>query len=202
MTTPSLRETLIDAGLALLAEGGAPALTLRRAAARAGVSHAAPAHHFSGLPGLMTAMAVRAYDAFAEALTQGRAAAPDDPVARLHGLCHGYLGFAATHAGLFHLLFVASEPDRSDADLGRASSAAYGLLRETCLPLTGGTPDEVFEVGVWSLVHGYALLGLGSPDSAKRPLIAVPDFDAVLDRHLGQAVAPAQMPLATACASG
>lgn len=201
-TPPSLREALIDAGLALLAEGGASALTLRRAAARAGVSHAAPAHHFAGLPGLMTAMAVRAYDSFAAALARGRAAAEDDPVARLHGLCRGYLDFAEGNAGLFHLLFVATEPDRGDADLGRASSAAYGLLRETCAPLTGGIPDVVFEVGVWSLVHGYALLGLQSPESSKRQFIPVPSFDLVLDRHLGRTVASPQMPLATACGSG
>ncbi len=53
----NLREALIVAGIEILKEGGLPALTLRACAARAGVSHAAPAHHFDGLPGLVTAIA-------------------------------------------------------------------------------------------------------------------------------------------------
>ena len=51
-----LRQALVAAGIELLDEGGLAALTLRRCAARAGVSHAAPAHHFKGLRGLLTAI--------------------------------------------------------------------------------------------------------------------------------------------------
>ena len=59
-----LRRALIDAGLALLTEGGTSALTLRGCAARAGVSHAAPAHHFDGLDGLRVAIAEEGFDRF------------------------------------------------------------------------------------------------------------------------------------------
>ena len=72
----NLRSALIDSGLALLANEGLAGLTLRRAAAAAGVSHAAPAHHFDGLPGLLTAIAARAFQLFAdqmEAAQIGRA---------------------------------------------------------------------------------------------------------------------------------
>jgi DNA-binding transcriptional regulator YbjK len=48
----NLRAALVSAGIELLEEGGLEALTLRKCAARAGVSHAAPAHHFEGLQGL------------------------------------------------------------------------------------------------------------------------------------------------------
>ena len=48
----NLRPALIKAGIALLEEGGIDALSLRKCAARAGVTHAAPAHHFDGLAGL------------------------------------------------------------------------------------------------------------------------------------------------------
>jgi AcrR family transcriptional regulator len=57
----NLREALINAGLLLLKEDGLDGLTLRRAAARAGVSHAAPAHHFSGKQGLVAAIAARGF---------------------------------------------------------------------------------------------------------------------------------------------
>ncbi len=85
----NLREALIDAGLQLLAEGGPSALTLRRAAARAGVSHAAPAHHFDGLTGLLTAIAVRAYQAFSGQMIQHREAAGANDFTRWVGVCQG-----------------------------------------------------------------------------------------------------------------
>lgn len=186
--TPT-RDALIDAGLALLREGGPAALTLRRAAARAGVSHAAPAHHFAGLSGLMTAMATRAYDDFAAAMVRARDAAAPDPRARLHGIARGYLDFAHDCAGLFHLIFVMPEPDRDDPALAAASSAAYQVLRDACLPFCEGAPDTAFEVAVWSLVHGYALIGLDDPAGPKARMIAAPDFATLLDRWIDGEIA-------------
>ena len=110
----NLREALIVAAMALLTEGGIAGLTLRRAAARAGVSHAAPAHHFNGLPGLLTAIAARAFCQFGDAMELARATADPAPFAQLAGICTGYLDFATRHAGIFHLMFVSAEVDRDD----------------------------------------------------------------------------------------
>lgn len=179
----NLREALIEAGLHLLASGGPSALTLRRAAARAGVSHAAPAHHFEGLGGLMTAMAERAYREFTTAMVQHRDAAAPEAFARLVGVCDGYLAFAETRAGLFHLLFVAPEVDRGEAAVMQASALAYDVLRQACLPFSeNGAPDPLIETAVWTMVHGYALLGLNLPDSPKRTIVAVPPMAALLAR--------------------
>ena len=59
-----LRNALIRAGLDILDTEGLDALTLRKAAARAGVSHAAPAHHFQGKEGLLAAIAAHGYEQF------------------------------------------------------------------------------------------------------------------------------------------
>lgn len=158
-----LREALIEAGLALLIEGGAEGLTLRRAAARAGVSHAAPAHHFNGLSGLQTAIASRAFALFTEAMLRRREAAPDRPWPRLLAICEGYLDFAAERSGLFHIMFGCPDLDMLDADLARESARAYAVLRDTCLPFAGGQPDPVLEAQVWTSVHGYALLNFAAP---------------------------------------
>ena len=83
---PPLRDALVDSACALLEEGGREALTLRRCAARAGVSHAAPAHHIDGIDGLLTAVAARGFEHFADALEGAAAAAPPDPRARLKAL--------------------------------------------------------------------------------------------------------------------
>ena len=179
---PSLHDALIDAGVALLHEGGMAALTLRRAAARAGVSHAAPAHHFHGLPGLMTAIAARAFQDFADAIDTGREAAGTDPFARLLGTCTGYLAFAAKHQGLFHLMFVSPQVDRNDAAVTPHATRAYMILRQACLPFaaSGATADTVLETAVWSLVHGYAALGFDPTNPTRRSFAPPPPFEPLL----------------------
>ena len=54
-----LRTALLDAGDTVLAEHGLRGFTLRECARRAGVSHAAPKHHFSDVRGFLTAIAAR-----------------------------------------------------------------------------------------------------------------------------------------------
>lgn len=179
----NLREALIEAGLQLLKEGGPAALTLRRAAARAGVSHAAPAHHFDGLGGLLTAMATRAYRAFTTSMIDHRAKADTSDFAQLLGVCEGYLAFADINAGLFYLLFVSQEVNRSDPDLQKESYRSYQVLRDACLPFSpNGQPDPVIETAVWSMVHGFALLGLNRQDSPKRSIVEIPAFADMLSR--------------------
>lgn len=179
----NLREALIEAGIDLLMEGGPEALTLRRAAARAGVSHAAPAHHFDGLGGLLTVMSARAYRAFTASMVEHRSKAAPDAFAQILGVCEGYLAFAQKNAGLFHLLFVSQEVDRCDADWQLESFQSYQVLREACLPFSAnGQPDPVIETAVWSLVHGFALLGLNRDDSPKRSIFEIPAFAELLAR--------------------
>lgn len=54
-----LRRAIIDAALDVIREFSPAAVSLRDLARRAGVSHAAPAHHFGDKAGLLTAVAVQ-----------------------------------------------------------------------------------------------------------------------------------------------
>ncbi|GAB1480566.1 hypothetical protein MASR2M74_31460 [Paracoccaceae bacterium] len=183
----NLRDALIDAGLALLREGGTGALTLRRAAARAGVSHAAPAHHFDGLRGLLTAIATRAFSDFTAAMQTAQARAEPTAFGGVLGICRGYMDYAEQNSGLFHLIFVSPEVDRSDPALRAAADAAYGTLRRACLPFSAdGQPDGVTEAAVWSLVHGFTLLRLNSRET----LAGRPDFLLLLQRVLPKIAQP------------
>lgn len=184
----NLREALIGAGIDLLNEGGIANLTLRRAAARAGVSHAAPAHHFAGLPGLLTAIATRAFDRFAVAMEAARDRAGPEPMARLQGICAGYIDFASGQSGLFQVMFTTPGLLRDDLALHRASSHAYQVLRDACAPFVSD-PPEALEIAVWSLVHGYALLRFDRPSSTPDQVSAVPAFSALLDRIIPEAKA-------------
>ncbi len=171
-----LRNALIDSALALLTEGGRESLTLRRAAARAGVSHAAPAHHFDGLEGLLHAVAARGFQVFSDLMRQERAARPADAQNQLLGITNGYLRFAAEHEALFNLIFSEPMKNSGDADLIAASNEAFQILSETCALFE---PDPagpfVNEIRVWSTVHGYAILRQfdrlrATPDSAVVPV--------------------------------
>src|SRR4051812_6811216 len=70
-----LRRALVDAALEMVAEHGPAALSLREVARRAGVSHAAPTHHFRNKAGLLTAIAADGYRLLARALEEAGAKA-------------------------------------------------------------------------------------------------------------------------------
>jgi AcrR family transcriptional regulator len=180
----NLRSALIEAALEILQDDGAEGLTLRRVAARAGVSHAAPAHHFAGLHGLLTAIAARAFALFTEAMETARDSAGPAPFDRLAGVCEGYLAFARTSAGLFRVMFNTPGLHRDDPDLARHSQAAYQVLRDACTPFAGERPEEL-ELAVWSMVHGYAALGFAEPQEPGQPFGTPPPFRPLLARLIG-----------------
>ncbi|WP_291820351.1 helix-turn-helix domain-containing protein, partial [Bosea sp. (in: a-proteobacteria)] len=70
-----LRQAMIDAAEAVLAERGVGGFTLRECARRAGVSAAAPAHHFGNLAGLLTAVATLGFDGLSDAMDAAAARA-------------------------------------------------------------------------------------------------------------------------------
>ena len=188
----NLREALVDAGIALLDQEGLAGLTLRKCAALAGVSHAAPAHHFGGLDGLIEAIAKRGFDEFSRYMCEDREVAGTDPAARLKGILYGYLRFAEDHPALFTLMFGTRVELEVDAELGESAGKAYRVLSEACAPFVSADDPNprATEFLVWSLCHGYAqlrLFGQGSPDSPIGDLL----FDELLRRlpNLSEALA-------------
>jgi len=95
----TLRTALLEAAEAILDRDGIGALTLRAAAREAGVSHAAPTHHFGDLSGLLTALAASGFVRFRAHLQAEVVAAGPDPGARLIALGRGYVGFAGHALG-------------------------------------------------------------------------------------------------------
>jgi AcrR family transcriptional regulator len=155
----NLRAALIKAGLDLLESDGVDGLTLRRAASRAGVSHAAPAHHFAGKEGLLCAIAAQGFTIFADMMEAERDQSGDDPLDRLKGICRGYLKFAETQSALFSLIFSTKGRSDENEDLSSAGARAYGVLAEACSHFEDSPEGPgINEAMVWSLVHGYAAL--------------------------------------------
>ncbi|MCU0912422.1 MAG: TetR/AcrR family transcriptional regulator, partial [Rhodobacteraceae bacterium] len=92
-----LRAALLAAAEAELEARGIEAFSLRSVAKRAGVSHAAPAHHFGDAGGLLTALAAQGFRRFVanQAAHEDRAGA--DPAARLVESGLGYIAFAGAN---------------------------------------------------------------------------------------------------------
>ncbi len=98
-----LRAALIRAADELIAQGGIETFSLRTAAQRAGVSPAAPAHHFGSAKGLLTEVALLAYERVDRYLEE--AGRSDDVVADVRALSLAFVTFAVDHPGHFRLMF-------------------------------------------------------------------------------------------------
>lgn len=164
----NLRRALLDSGLALLAERGVDGFTLREVARRAGVSHAAPYHHFPDRGALVRGIVAESFELLGSAMADAAAGAGEDPLDRIAAMGLAYVDFALEHPQRYRLMFR-SELSRSgdselptDADVASGGAFATlmsavqdaadrGLLRE-------GTDAGGAAVAAWSSVHGLASL--------------------------------------------
>jgi AcrR family transcriptional regulator len=152
-----LRAALLAAAEAELTEKGVEGFSLRSVAKRAGVSHAAPAHHFGDTGGLLTALAAEGFHSFQDTLDAREVGAADarDKAVRA-GL--GYLEFALKRPALFRLIFSSARPDFTSADLIAAAGRAYDHLVGLVTVLGGGEADVL---ALWATSHGIADLSAG-----------------------------------------
>jgi AcrR family transcriptional regulator len=167
-----LRRALLEASALLLAERGVAGFSLREVARRAGVSPAAPAHHFGDVDGLLLAVATEAFKALAASLRDGERRGGADARARLVGQGVGYVRFAMRHEGPFRLMFRKGDRPASP-EFVCAAEGAYRLLEDGVRAVFGIIPGAELtpraRIGVatlWSLVHGFADLAISGRFSA------------------------------------
>jgi AcrR family transcriptional regulator len=150
-----LKATILAEAAALVAERGADGLSLRELARAAGVSHAAPAHHFTDRRGLFTALATEGFRMLATALSGAR---PDFLDAAL-----AYVRFALDHPGHYEVMFDKSLYDAGDPELVTAETAAGAELAAGVGTLDdprAKSDPQAAALAAWSLVHGFSLLWL------------------------------------------
>lgn len=174
----ALRPALIAAAEAVIAERGLDRFSLRETARRAGVSPAAPAHHFRDARGLLTAIAAQAFADLADTLEAADASAGADREARLKAQGRAYVAFALDRPARFDLMWRKPLLDNDDPLLSVAGDRAFdvldGVARGGAAPSTGSTdPALAPSIAAWSLVHGFARLAIdgafgADADSAER----------------------------------
>ncbi|MFE9688868.1 TetR/AcrR family transcriptional regulator [Micromonospora sp. NPDC005806] len=148
-----LRRALLDAAGQVIGESGPAALSLRDLARRAGVSHAAPAHHFGDKAGLLTALAVEGFDLLAAALDRAGGDLLEAGVA--------YVRFAVAHRAHFEVMFTPGLYRADDPAVVAARTRAGAVLRGGVAALPGPSGESDRDaLAAWSIVHGFATLWL------------------------------------------
>ena len=180
-----LRAALLDAALELVRDQGPSAVSLREVARRAGVSHAAPAHHFGDKAGLLTALAAQGFERFLAAQQAAAERGGHDPGKRLAWTGRAYVMFAAEQTEYFSLMFRPELLRMDDPAFKQASDAAFAFLLEGLRKASLDAPDEdtlvLRATAAWAQVHGLAQLWLGG---SLRQYLHVEDLDGLVQRIL------------------
>ncbi|EHR61943.1 TetR/AcrR family transcriptional regulator [Saccharomonospora cyanea] len=152
-----LRRAVIDAAVEVIARDGIGAISLRELARRAGVSHAAPAHHFKDKAGLLTAIAIEGFEMLADSLEE----ALNTASLPLLELGTRYVRFAVEHPGHFEVMYHPDVYHRDDPELLAARLWTRRVFRAGVSPMPRNQHEEAVRSGVlavWSVAHGFATL--------------------------------------------
>ncbi len=152
------RDALVEACAALIAEQGVAALSLRQVAQRVGIKAPSIYVHFDSKEALLAEAGRHAVDALGRVLQAADRGA--DARARLLSTAMGYLQFAQSQPSLFALLFMELPSARRDLEQTPGPGSPYGLLLARVADVLGGEREavEMLGFGIWSLVHGAAVL--------------------------------------------
>ncbi len=156
-----LRRALIDAALEDIAARGPANLSLRALARSAGVSHAAPAHHFGDKSGVFTAIAIEGFQLLHD--SQLRTSEGLDPGDTLLPLAVNYVLFAIDHPSHYEVMWREDLFDPGDPALVAARERVFDVFYQSVAAGTGELEPEQFRGAVaaaWSIVHGFATLWL------------------------------------------
>src|SRR6202165_6019824 len=123
----ALRDALLEAAERVLERDGLSGLTLGAVAREAGVSHAAPTHHFGDLTGLVSELAAIGFRQFNAAMTAAGAVGTS-PIDKGMTRAKAYVAFAQAHPGIYGLMFRTERLDMKRPSLHEAASAAFAGL--------------------------------------------------------------------------
>lgn len=177
-----LKEALLSAAESVLDDHGLQGFTLRECARRAGVSHAAPKHHFGDVRGVLTEVAARGFNQLTRRLRLRLRAVGDDLDAQFVATSEAYLAFAQAHPEHFRIMFRSDLVDTTSPTLVAAALATFTELTNVIRRQRGEADIDVESLDEcmtsvelindivigWCHIHGYAHLKL----EGQLPMIA------------------------------
>lgn len=197
-----LRRALLDAAMQLVESEGIAGLTLRGVARQAGVSHAAPYHHFQDKSALVTALVIECFERFDAALHTAFTTTPGTALERYMAVGHAYVRFALDHPQLFRVMcrpelrefkVMLLPPGKAFQSLAPDDIPAFKVLMDSIrLCQTEGTmaPGDPLPLALasWAMVHGLVMLLLDG--GLQTPFLQHPEGAAALaDSIIRQGVA-------------
>jgi AcrR family transcriptional regulator len=161
----ALHDALLKAAEIVLERDGLPGLTLRAVAREAGVSHAAPTHHFGDLTGLLSELAAIGFRQFNAAMAAA-ASSGSSPLDKAMARAKAYVAYARAHPGMYGLMFRTERLDMTRPSLHEAASACFaglaraiGASRHEQIAAEALSLDQAAAIArAWSLVHGFTML--------------------------------------------
>jgi len=105
----ALRAAAVD----LISERGPAAFSLREVARRAGVSHAAPSHHFGDAQGLLNSVAAEGFSTLTKAMREATDGV-EDPHERLTACGRAYIMTALENPGHYAVMVTHEFTDEND----------------------------------------------------------------------------------------
>jgi AcrR family transcriptional regulator len=194
----ALRDALLEAAERVLERDGLAGLTLRAVAREAGVSHAAPTHHFGDLTGLVSELAAIGFRQFNTAMVAAGSTAGPALMEKALARAKAYVAYAQAHPGMYGLMFRTERLDMKRPALHEAAEASFaglagaiGASRQEQISETALSLDQGAAIArAWSLVHGFTMLLLdGRLSDILRRLPEGTKPDTLLDAMLRTTVA-------------
>jgi AcrR family transcriptional regulator len=158
-----LRKALITIATDLLAEEGIKALSLRKIAQKAGVSHNAPYMHFADKEAVLVAIAEEGFRLLSVEVESAIAQA-NTTRSRLIVASNAYVNFALNYPNHVQVMFCPYDAEKYPSFL-EASQASLNCLFELVKAgqesgeLKAGNLQEMTKA-IWAMVHGVATLSI------------------------------------------
>lgn len=155
-----LSRALIDAARRLLESEGPSALSLRAVAREAGVSPAAPYHHFKDKGELLEAVATEGWDMLNDSLSAARKSA-HSVKDKLTALGVAYVVFARENPSLYRIMYDGSRnKEELPSHVHMEDDSAYCQVRDTLVEAGADPTDEIAlelaTTAAWCAAHGLA----------------------------------------------
>ena len=153
-----LRRALLRAAVIVLEREGSSALSLRAVAREAGVSPAAPYHHFKDKSELLNAVATEGFSRLRAAMADALAAAHGEEMRSSLGVA--YVEFAQAHPALYRVMWdCVRNGEKLPEDAGH-DGRAFELVKQTLREAAGGGISdldlELTAIASWCAAHGLA----------------------------------------------
>ena len=157
-----LHRALIEAARTIVERDGAQALSLRAVAREAGVSPAAPYHHFKDKQELMGAVGAMGFDDLGAAMAGVIQRTDLSPGERLTEIGVAYVTFALANPSIYRIMYdCARDMESLPMDKSKNEHDAYAMVRTTVIeagiaPAAEIAAVETATISLWCSAHGVA----------------------------------------------